>query len=183
MKAKNKIKTLTVSLAVTTLLAGVFVEKVFAHPHVPSSSRSSGGSGLFPATRHTPPHVLPSPVPPFPYKWRFKDVISSLNKNGIQTQEIEPVTQNNEHLPAKAKEGTKFSIPSSNGEVAGCILCFDDKKSLEKVTTHYRTKNEKGELYNWSFVKDNVLLILPGSMPEETARQYEKALYEMKEAK
>jgi len=94
---------------------------------------------------------------------------------------MKPVTEEDySFLPARAKEDIKFSIPSIGEDVAGCILGFNVKYDLEKVKKHYLSLNKKNKFHSWTFVKDNILLVLDGRMTEERARKFEKALYELK---
>jgi len=179
-KTKSIKPTLTIGVVVTALIAGGFVEKAFAPPGrhgLDTSSISFQGWG-YPTA---PPIVHQPMMPPgFPHKWVTRDVVKSFNENGLEVENVKPVKETeNLSLPANTEEAIEFSIPSSGEDVAGCILCFEDKDDMEKVTEHYRELNKEGELYNWSFVKDNILLILKGSLPEEVAREYEKVLYEM----
>jgi hypothetical protein len=176
MKNKKTITILTFSFITLVLITGVFSGKVFAAWGSPNR--------LSPGTPHAAsPHFYQPIVPPgFPHKWLYRDVVQSFIENGLAVQEVNEVTvTENKLLPAEAKEVAKFPIHSSKGKAEGCVLCFDDKDDLEEVTEHYRELNESGERYNWSFVKDNVLLVITGPVSEEEARQYEKVLYEMKE--
>ncbi len=155
-----------------------FAPKAFA---CGCSGRGPAGSG--PSLKYVTPNIHPSPMPPgFPYKWSGKDLIKRFSESGLEIEKAESVVEaNHSNLAVKANEMTRFSIPSFGENIEGFILCFQQKNDLEKAKKYYLELNEKGELYTWSFVKDNIVLVLTGTITEEKARQYEKILYELKE--
>ncbi|RJO60159.1 hypothetical protein C4544_06075 [candidate division WS5 bacterium] len=59
-------------------------------------------------------------------------------------------------------------------------MSFELNDNLNKARKYYLELNKKGELYTWSFVKDNILVILPGDIAEAKAKQYKDALKSMK---
>lgn len=146
----------------------------------------AGMRGSSPRT-HTPvpkpPPVIQPVVPPpqFFNKWSITEVVNSFQGNGLEIANIKPVSEEDySSLPVGPEQGIKFSIPSIREDAVGCILSFDDKYDLEKVKKHYQSLNKKGELYSWTFVKDNILLVLDGAIQEAKAREYERALYDLK---
>jgi len=131
----------------------------------------------------TPPAVAPKPQPPLfiPYKWLPGDVINIFNANGLEVQDIKPLTaEDYSSLPAKAKEAIKFTIPSNGEHAEGCIFSFERRDDMEKITDHYRKLNKKEKLHSWTFTRDNVLVVLKGEIPEKKARLYEDALKKLK---
>ncbi|MBI4698478.1 MAG: hypothetical protein HY758_06085 [Nitrospirae bacterium] len=113
------------------------------------------------------------------YKWSPNDVINIFNTNGLEVKDIKPLTADDySSIPAKAKEAIKFIISSDHAE--GCILSFERRYDMDKITDHYRTLNKKNKLYSWTFLKDNVLVVLKGEVPEVKARLYEDALKKLK---
>jgi nucleoside diphosphate kinase len=130
-----------------------------------------------------PPSIRPVILPQFLHTWSIAEVIDRFQKDGLEIADIKEITETKQNiLLRKVKEGIKFSIlsPSVRKEIKGCILVFDVKYDLEKVKKYYLDLNKKGELYSWTFVKDNILLVLDGRVPEEIARKYERSLYELK---
>ena len=130
----------------------------------------------------TPPFEVPPPWFPhgFPNVWSPDDVIKVLNERGLAVSKTSETLQSHDNLPADAKEIVNFSETLSGKEWEGTILSFELKDNLNKVQKYYLDLNETGKLYTWSFQKGNILLVLPGSIAEEKARQYEKALNSMK---
>ncbi len=130
-----------------------------------------------PAMKKLPAPVTPKPSPPLimHYKWTPGDVANTFSANGLEAQDIKPLTtEDYTTLPAKAKEAIRFTIPSEHAE--GCILSFERRDNMNKIADHYRTLNKKDNLYSWTFIKDNVLVVLKGEIPEAKARLYEDAL-------
>ncbi len=73
-----------------------------------------------------------------------------------------------------------FGLASLGSDAEVVIHTFNLKNDLKDVQKYFLERNERGEFYTWSFVKDNVLLVLTGTIPEDVARQYENALYSLK---
>lgn len=136
--------------------------------------KSSSGA---PAMNKLQPPAIPPPTPPLhiQYKWSPNDVINLFTAKGLEAQDIKPLAAEDYiSLPAKAKDARKFTIPSDHAE--GCILSFDRRDDMKKITDHYRSLNKKDKLYSWTYTKDNVLVVLKGEIPEKKARLYEDAL-------
>jgi len=131
----------------------------------------------------TPDMIMPPPMPPgFPYKWVGNDLILRFNESKLEVEHTEPVSKvDHINLPTNATEVTKFSIPSFGENMGGCIFSFEKRNDLAKVRKQYRKLNKIGKLYTWSFVKDNIILIMAGIIPEEKARLYETVLYNLNE--
>lgn len=140
----------------------------------------SGNSGA-PAMKNLPTPVFPKPGPPLfmQYKWSPTDVINIFTVNGLEVKDIKPLTaEDYSSLPAKAKEARKFTIPSDHAE--GCILSFERRDDMDKITDHYRTLNKENKLYSWTFIKDNILVVLKGEIPKVKAGLYKDALKKLK---
>jgi hypothetical protein len=144
------------------------------------SAHGKPGSGP-PAMNKLPAPVVPKPSPPLimHYKWTPGDVANTFIANGLEAKDIKPLTaEDYSTLPAKAKEASRFIIPSEHAE--GCILSFERRDDMNKIADHYRTLNKKDKLYSWTFIKDNVLVVLKGEIPEAKARLYEDALKKLR---
>jgi hypothetical protein len=172
---RHKIIFLMIGVVSAVLVLSGFMEKSFA-----KGGFSNGG-----ITRgnRTPPMIMPPPMPPgFPYKWVGKDLILRFNESNLEVEHTEPVSEvDHINLPTNKMEVTRFSIPSFGEDMSGCIFSFEKKYNLEKVRKQYRKLNKIGKLYTWSFVKDNIILIMAGIIPEEKARLYETVLYNLNE--
>ncbi len=174
-KRKRQIVTLIMSLFITTLILNSFAENAFACG-CPAVAPSSGrGANISPPI---PPLIIP---PEFFHTWGAKDVIESFNKNKLEIEAVSQVTEVEKRpLPVKTKEVKRFSVPSSGDGTWGYIFTFEKKNNLNKSQKHYLELNEKGDLYTWSFVKDNILLLVTGTIPEDIAKQYQSALNDLK---
>jgi hypothetical protein len=164
-------------LVIFLVIATVYVQDISAHhPHTAPPSASS--------PMQIQPNVMPSPTPsPFTYyKWTPEDVVNTMLTNGIEINKTGLVTEADySSLPAKAKEAVRFASPSIGNNAIGCILTFERRYDMEKIINHYRELNNKAELYSWTFVKDNALIVLNGLVGEEKARRYESALLKLGE--
>ena len=160
-------------LLIIFFLIACYTEDILARP--------TGGPFSPPKTQKSPPPVFPKPGPPLimQYKWSPNDVINIFTANGLEVKDIKPLTaEDYSSLPAKAKEARKFTIPSDHAE--GCILSFERRDDMDKITDHYRTLNKENKLYSWTFIKDNVLVVLKGEIPEVKAGLYKDALKKLK---
>ena len=178
------IKTILIIGVVAVLIIAGFSEEAFAmHPPPPSAPSSVPYSPPVPPSVYAPPSApLPMPSPQYLLKkWSIDDVVKSFNEYGLEIMNIKPIEEADYNpLPARAKEGIKFSTPSFGEYAVGYILSFETKGDMEKVKKHYLKLNKKGELYTWVFVKDNIFLALAGTVPEDKAREYERTLYNLK---
>ena len=157
-------------LLIIFILTACFTGNIFARVQGMQSNTT---------TKNLPAPVFPKPGPPLfmQYKWSPNDVINIFKANGLEVQDIKPLTaEDYNSLPAKAKEAIKFTIPSNGERAEGCILSFERRDDMEKITDYYRTLNKKEKLHSWTFVRDNVLVVLKGEILENKARLYEDAL-------
>lgn len=175
---RQRIGTTFLFLVIFLVIATVYVKDISAHPPPAPPSASS--------PMQIQPNVMPSPIPPSftHYKWTPEDVVNTMLTNGIEINKTGLVTEADySSLPAKAKEAVRFVSPSIGENAIGCILTFERRDDMEKIINHYRELNNKAELYSWTFVKDNALVVLNGLVGEEKARQYESALKRLEENK
>ena len=63
----------------------------------------------------------------------------------------------------------------------GCILEIDKKRNFETVQNYYLNLNENNELHTWSLVKDNILVVIEGTMPEKEIQEYRAVLADMEQ--
>ncbi|UCH80179.1 MAG: hypothetical protein JSW20_10590 [Nitrospiraceae bacterium] len=124
--------------------------------------------------------IAPRP-PGWPQMWLAREIIKSFNEKGLKLNQISDVSKDEKDmLPAEIKDGVEFSIRSDEQVWSGCVLEFDKKQDFETIQSHYLDLNYNNELHSWSLVKDNILVIIDGAMPEQTVRQYELTLRDMK---
>jgi hypothetical protein len=143
-----------------------------------------GYSNVSPVSSHHSPPLPPMvpPMPEFERTWSANDLIKSLEGKGLKKQEHSSVLEGryNDALINTAEEAVGFDLVSFGKEAGVSIHTFRSKKDLRKVQRYFLDLNEKGDLYTWSFVKDNIVLVLSGTIPEDIARQYERTLYSLK---
>lgn len=143
----------------------------------PGCYSGAGGHRSNPTRIRTLPHQF---VPPgFPYNWNINHVRKIFEDHKLVPAYNEVNDLDFQNLPARARVGMKFSVPSAGQNSEGCILSFDSKDDINIVLEYFLDKNQKGELYTWSFSKDNILLLITGTISEADARQYESALYDL----
>ena len=175
---KSKIVLITIMLTAAFLLGSI--ANGYAIPH-------GGNSGGGASWNYTPQPAFSPPAPSwfphsFPHVWSADDVVNVLNEQSLEVKGPEVITETDRFgLPAKTNELIKFSIPSMGEDIQGCILSFELKDNLNKIRNYYSDLNDKGHPHTWSFLKDNILLVIDGAVPEDKARQYESALTGLKQ--
>ena len=139
----------------------------------------SMGSELTAKINHV---VRIAPRPPgWPQMWLARDIIKSLHENElIAESSINSKAHEQFDFPAMTNEVIKFSVSLNENVLSGCVLEFDKKENFEKVREHYLALNENKVFHTWSLVKDNILVIIDGAMPEQTVKEYELTLRDMK---
>jgi hypothetical protein len=124
--------------------------------------------------------IAPRP-PGWPQMWLARDIIKSLHENElIAESSINRKAHEQFDGPVMTNEVIKFSVSLNEHKLSGCVLEFDKKENFEQVRDHYLALNEKNIIHTWSLVKDNILVIIDGAMPEQTVREYELRLRNMK---
>lgn len=174
----QKIILTIMGLLITVLLISGYNQKTFAcgcggHSH---SSPSS-------SYQMSPPVIIVPPPPGFPHKWFAKDVVESFDKKGLKVAKLKPIIEeaDSNFIINMTNKAVRFDLASLGEDVRVYIHTFETTNDLDMAQKHFLELNKKGELYTWSFVKDNILLVLTGTVREEIARQYESALYNLKE--
>jgi len=143
-----------------------------------------GHSNVSPvSSHHSPP--LPAMVPPMPefeHTWSANDLIESLEAKGLKEEKGRSILEERDHdaLINTVEEAVGFYLSSFGKDAGVFIHIFRSREDPRKVQKHFLDLNEKGDLYTWSFVKDNIVLVLTGTIPEDIARRYERILYSLK---
>jgi hypothetical protein len=134
--------------------------------------------------KHIRPHsIQPAPRPPQQilqearfYKWDSKEVIKKFKEAGLEVVEVKGLVVG---APA-AKESTIFLIPSFGEDIGGLVSSFSSEEDLKKTLIYYSRMNKDSiSPVWWIFVKDNVLVLISGMVPEEKAREYKEILNNM----
>jgi hypothetical protein len=133
---------------------------------------------------HPPPvQIFPSPPKQFFekaffYKWECKDVIKALKDSGL---EIVDITGGITVGSPAVVERTVFLMPSYGEEIGGVISSYDSESKLFDSSNYYSSMNKDPQSPAWRiFRKDNILLLISGTVSEEKALEYYNALSTMK---
>ncbi len=174
MKKRNMI--LLINFFFIFIFIAGYSQKVSACGCGSSHSTSSPSYSMSPQ-----PIMVPS-MPEFETKWSTMRVVESFEEKGLTVERLRSIFEDANHDTAinAAEEAVRFDLASFGKEAGVCIHTFTSKDDLKNLQTHFLELNEKGDLYTWSYVKDNVLLVITGTIPEEIARQYERVLYDLR---
>ncbi|UCH45760.1 MAG: hypothetical protein JSV11_03370 [Nitrospiraceae bacterium] len=175
---RGKVILIIWGLLITVLLLAGYNQNAFSCGCGGHSHTTSPGSHY-----SVPLPVMIVPRPEFEHRWQAKDVVESFDEKNLNVDRRRAAFVEGHYDLAinKAKEAVGFDL-SSIGEEAGVYIhTFSSRDDLKDAQKQFLELNEEGKLYTWSFARDNVLLVLTGTIPEGVARQYERALYSMKQ--
>ena len=106
-----------------------------------------------------------------------EEVVRAFRDEGLEAGEAQQIDRDVDlrFVPKTYEEQVRFSIPSA-GEPAGRVFTFESREDLEQVREHYEGF---GDLFaSYVYVEGNVLVQIPGSVPEEQAERYGEVLQE-----
>ena len=134
------------------------------------------------AVRHIHPPAPPVLMPPpahvlqkiYSNKRASKDIVQAFKDKGLEVQDL----PDGMTIPLpNAKESTIFLIPSFGRDMGCTVAIYDSEKKLEDDFAYYLMMNKDSGAPVWRiFKKDNILLLISGSVPEENAREYANVL-------
>ena len=118
------------------------------------------------------------PASPDFQKWTSQEVITQFQAAGLETGA--PVSLTSEDFNMfirKTDDATFFFIPSACEGCRGRVFAYSNKTDLNLTKSYYENLAKGGNwLYSWLFVKDNILVQMPGDIPEDIAKKFEKEL-------
>ena len=104
-----------------------------------------------------------------------EEVVQAFRNEGLKAGDAQQIDRSADRsfVPKTYEEQVSFSIPSA-GEPAGRVFTFESGEDLEQVREHYEGF---GDLFpSYVYVEGNVLVQIPGSVPEEQAERYGEVL-------
>lgn len=122
------------------------------------------------------------------------DVITKLKSASVEAENPEKVTQDSSiKLDPKDGEVVRFKISSINGSSisegagenglvykdapSGHVFIFKNNDDLIELQKFYEEMGQTSELFrSWTYVKDNVLLQIPGGVPEDQFNKYKEVI-------
>jgi hypothetical protein len=139
-----------------------------------TSWHSAGAQGSRSFRSHS---MQPPPMPPEEYSGA-RDVVTALKKSGLEVADLKPGLTVG--APG-ARESTIFLIPSFGKNIGGLVSSYSSDKDLQRSIQYYAKMNKKTAAPSWRiFTKNNILLLISGKLPENSANEYEKVLINMK---
>jgi hypothetical protein len=147
-----------------------------------TSWHSAGAQGSRSFRSHS---MQPPPMPPEEYsgasryyRLNSRDVVTALKKSGLEVADLKPGLTVG--APG-ARESTIFLTPSFGKNIGGLVSSYSSDKDLQRSIQYYAKMNKKTAAPSWRiFTKDNILLLISGKLPENSANEYEKVLINMK---
>jgi len=105
-----------------------------------------------------------------------EEVVQAFRDEGLEAGEAQQIDRDADRsfVPKTYEEQVSFSIPSAGERTAGRVFTFESGEDLEQVREHYEGF---GDLFpSYVYVEGNVLVQIPGSVPEKQAERYGEVL-------
>lgn len=114
-------------------------------------------------------------------RWHPAEVIAAFRSAGLEVGDIVQLEPSSQGLaPITEKEGIRFLIPSIGADAGGRIFSFRNEADLAAKRAYYEGLNRRGSMtFSWIFVRENILVQINGTLPQERARRYEAAIQAM----
>jgi len=162
-------------------LAGLFVASLSAPSNVvviPAATPELSTPVEVAPTETTKPIIE---LPKLGSNLKPQDVVDSFMASGLEVGETYPMQPDDYGFAPLGDEGIRFLIPSICDDCGGRIIYYKDLDYLQKAKDYYdNLGKETAALFAWAFVNDHILVQINGELPEDRAREYEKALMEAK---
>jgi len=148
-------------------------------PHIVEVTKLVEVTRIVTATPEPTATVTPTPV--FSV-WGGEDVQAAILSAGLEysdPREMKP--EDFGMAPMVADEAVRFLIPSLCADCGGRTFILSSQADLDSLAEYYNELSKASAMFfSWVFVKDNILIQLNGTLPEETAQKYQSALESMK---
>jgi hypothetical protein len=106
------------------------------------------------------------------------EVVQAFREEGLEAGEDQQIDRDADRsfVPKTYEEQVSFTIPSAGERTTGRVYTFQSRDDLEQVREHY--EGFEGLSPSYVYVEGNVLVRIPGSVPEEDAEGYGIVLQE-----
>ncbi len=124
-------------------------------------------------------HVRQSPgkADPSFIKWTAMDIANAIQEVGLEIENIQSGLIVGVH---RESDNIVFMMPSFGKKIGGLVSSFNSEDTFKQFKGHYSEMNKEPEPpVWWIFKRENIILMISGKVPEETARHYEKVLNQM----
>lgn len=128
--------------------------------------------------------VTSTPLPPTPtssfVRWTLDQAAQAIIAAGLEFENPRRMTVDDYGMAPFVGEGIRFLIPSLGPDSGGRLFSFTNQADLDAVREYYESLGRASAFFfSWVFVKDNILIQINGSLPEEYALKYKEALEKM----
>ena len=104
-------------------------------------------------------------------------VLLAFREAGLEAENARSMSKGDYGHAPYVCQGTLFYIPAICLDCTGSIFICSNEDDLNSLQSYYQElgRSSKAAL-DWIFVKDNVLVIINGGLPEDIAQKYESAI-------
>jgi len=115
------------------------------------------------------------------YQFSSERVVEVFQANGLEAADPRPATEADYGgAPMVAKDAMHFFITSLGADEGGLVMAFESQENLAKAQAYFDEQAKSQETFMRVFVRDNILVVLSGKMPEAESNQYEGVLAKLK---
>jgi len=118
------------------------------------------------------------PASPDFQKWTSQQIIAEFQAAGLEIGAPVSLTSEDFNMFIRKTDDAKFYfIPSACEGCRGRVFAYSNKTDLNLTKSYYENLAKGGNwLHSWLFIKDNILIQMPGDIPEEKALRYQQVL-------
>jgi hypothetical protein len=105
------------------------------------------------------------------------DVIKAFKQDGLQAENVHPMTTEEYGEAPRVCNGTRFLIPSLGPDNGGRVFICDKQDEQNQIVSYYEGLNRTSSLYfSWVFIKGNIVVQINGDLDGNTAEKYDQAI-------
>ncbi len=103
------------------------------------------------------------------------EIVNEIQERGLEIENIQTGFIVGVH---RASENIVFMMPSFGKDIGGLVSSFNSKDAMKQFEGHYSDMNKESGIPVWRiFKRENIVLMISGKVPEETALMYNKVLH------
>jgi hypothetical protein len=104
-------------------------------------------------------------------------IAAAFRASGVEIGDVREMTVEDYGPAPKATEGLRFLIPSLGEDAGGRIMYYDDPEVADRAQAYYEELGDQSALlFSHVFRRDNFVVQVNGTLPQEQADLLEAAL-------
>jgi hypothetical protein len=171
------LKTIAAAIALVLLMAACAGgASQSSQPETPASQSPASQQ---PASPTATPEATeqPTPEPTAEAAADLEAIAEAFRASGVEIGEVREMTVDDYGAAPMGAQGLRFLIPSLGEDAGGRIILYDDPEVADRAQAYYEELGEQSALlFSHVFRRDNVVVQVNGTLPQEQADLLEAAL-------